>query len=238
MSATFYGIGVGPGDPELMTLKAHRVLQRVDVVCYITNAKGYSLAADIARDSLPATRRQRHLTVQIDMSHDRTTIDIIYERTAGEIRRALENGQDVAFLCEGDPLFFGSFAYLLARLADDFPCETIPGISSLHAASAATGLPLTMLGEHLAIISARDDDDRLRQALDTFDTLVIMKGGRKRHTITAAIAAAGRLNEGYYLEHLSTPRQALYPDLTRLPEGPGPYFSLFVVSRRHRGGAR
>ncbi|MCM5703651.1 precorrin-2 C(20)-methyltransferase [Larsenimonas salina] len=234
MSGTFFGLGVGPGDPELLTLKAHRLLQRVDVVCFITNKDGYSLAADIARESLPTTRRQRHLPIEIAMCRDRTLIEQAYDQAAAQIGEALDHGHDVAFLCEGDPLFYGSFAYLLARLAPDYPCTSVPGISSLQAAGSALTQPLTTQGDRLAVISGLEDERDLLDALERFETVFIMKGGRRRHHIAAVIERAGRAHECAYLEHISTPEETRLRTLSRLPDGPGPYFSVFVVSRHHR----
>ncbi|WP_106476990.1 precorrin-2 C(20)-methyltransferase [Phytohalomonas tamaricis] len=232
-SATFYGIGIGPGDPELITLKAHRTLQRVDAVAYIVNAEGYSLAADIARESLPASQRQKHLKIRIEMCSERTQINRVYDTTAEQIAELLEAGRDVAFLCEGDPLFYGSFAYLLDRLAARYPCQVIPGISSLQAASAAALLPTALLTENLAVISARCTENELLEALARFDNLIILKGGRQRARVKVLIEQSGRLRDGLYLEYLSHPHERRVFDLRELPDEPGPYFSLFMVSRRH-----
>lgn len=229
--ATLYGIGVGPGDPELLTLKAHRLINSIDVLAYIVNADGYSLALDIARESLPAAGAQRMLPIHIEMHPGRQQANSAYDEAAKAIASELAAGKSVAFLCEGDPLFYGSFSYLLERLSPHQHCVAVPGISSMHAASAATLQPLALLQENLAVISARSSDEALLDALQRFDNLVILKGGRRRQQIRELIVRSGRGADAQYLEHLTRAEENRVQDIQDLPETPGPYFSLFLVSR-------
>ncbi|AZZ94906.1 precorrin-2 C(20)-methyltransferase [Hahella sp. KA22] len=230
-TGVFFGVGVGPGDPELLTLKAVRRLQQADALAYIVNSDGHSLAKQIASPHL-RTEAQTQLPIRIEMCSDRRQAEQAYDEAAASIARLLDQGQDLAFLCEGDPLFYGSFAYLLARLAPKYPCVAIPGISSPQAASAVTLLPLALQHENLAVISARCPDAELLDALSRFDNLAILKGGRKRSRVLELIAATGRTRDAVYLEHLTQTQQRVVRDVTTLDDEPGPYFSLFLVCRR------
>ena len=235
MSARFIGVGVGPGDPELITLKAARLIREADVVGYVTNPKGESQARGIAADVLAESKAgQRELPVTLPMTEGREQANQAYDEAASAISAALEAGKQVVFLCEGDPLFFGSFTYLLIRLEGAHDCGVVPGISSVNAASSTLGMPLTVLDESFAVISGRHDEARLKHALDTHDSVVIMKAGQARPRILAALEASGRIADARYLEYIGRENQWVETDVTRLPNEAGPYFSLFVVTRNDR----
>lgn len=238
MAGFFIGVGVGPGDPELITLKAARLIQGADVISYIANEAGQSQAKTIAADLLTGSGagvdRQQHIAVLMPMCEDRSIANGIYDQAAANIQQALDAGKIVVFLCEGDPLFFGSFAYLLERLEMTNPCQVVPGISSVHAASAALQLPLTMLKESFAVVSGRHSPEQLTRTLQEFDSVVIMKAGRSRQKIIAAISDAGRLEEARYLEAIGRAEQRIETDLRMLEDETGPYFSLFVVIKNQR----
>lgn len=231
----FVGLGVGPGDPELLTLKALRFIQQADVIAYIANTNGQSQALDICQQALETvTKAQVNLPVLMPMNEDRTEANLAYDRAADTIQQHINAGQQVVFLCEGDPLFFGSFAYLLERLQADNTCQVVPGISSVHAAASSLQLPLTLLKESFAVISGRHNQQQLETALATHDTVVIMKAGRSRARILDAIKASGRETDAHYLEYISRENEYIHSDITCLEPEAGPYFSLFVVIRSER----
>lgn len=239
MNAQFIGLGVGPGDPELITLKAHRLMQNADVVSYLANEKGSSQARDIAQHSLAGSKAgQIEIPVPMPMKNDRTGANLAYDLAAEKIRTVIAEGKNVVFLCEGDPLFFGSFSYLLDRLQDEMTCAIVPGISSVHAASSALKLPLSMLKESVAIINGRHSDAKIRQTLQQHDSVIIMKAGPYRPKILAALADTGRSDEANYLEYIGRDEQVIINDVSQLysEEGDdkGPYFSLFVVLKKKR----
>ena len=226
------GVGVGPGDPELLTLKALRLIRNSPVVSYLANDEGASQALDIAKEAFDSLEiKQVHLPIVMPMSLDRRFANRAYDEGAARIKAQLEKGLDVVFLCEGDPLFFGSFAYLLERLNADFECLSVPGISSVHAASSVLVHPLTMLKESFSIVSGRHTQVQLEAALNQNDTLVIMKAGKSRAKIMAALKQSGRLKEAQYLEYIGRDNQKLVKDVSLLSETSGPYFSLFLVTR-------
>ncbi|MFT6389047.1 MAG: precorrin-2/cobalt-factor-2 C20-methyltransferase, partial [Cellvibrionaceae bacterium] len=177
MAAKFIGVGVGPGDPELITLKAARLIQEADVISYISNEKGQSQAKNIAVLVLSHVNKpQDEIPVIMPMSEDRSIANGIYDKAATDIKAVIAAGKSVVFLCEGDPLFFGSFAYLLERLQEAaITCEVVPGISSVHAAASRLQIPLTMLKESFAVMSGRHSSQQLIAALVAHDSVVIMK---------------------------------------------------------------
>lgn len=237
--ACFYGISVGPGDPELMSLKAYRLLQQVEVIAYLQTRdkgelKGQALAKNIASEAL-AQRNQPALEVAIEMpmSRQRDAANAAYDAAAKKISDHLKAGRSVGFICEGDALFFGSFSYLLERLSDH-PHQVIPGITSLQGSSAALATPLTMLDESLVVLSSLHDDDKILASLEQHDSLIIMKAGRHRPRLLALIEQAGRQADCQYIEYASQAKQQIYSEFAQIPNSPGPYFSLFMITRSQR----
>lgn len=236
-SGVFFGVGVGPGDPELLTLKAFKLIQSAPVIAYLLGESGNAQAKQIAR--LALDERQTALgpmacdeiVIKMPMSKDRNLANQAYDDGAVRIREKLKAGKDVVFLCEGDPLFFGSFAYLLERIQNQFPCQVVPGISSVNAASSALSLPLTMLKESFAVVSGRHDDSQIESALIEHDSVVIMKAGQARPRILKLLEKTGRTEEASYLEYIGRENEVILSDVNQLPSEPGPYFSIFVVLR-------
>ena len=230
------GVGVGPGDPGLITLKAAGYIEQADVISYIVNAQGDSQAKTIARDILARailtrTRAAAEIPLVMPMSDNRAGANQAYDQAATAIKAAVEQGQSVVFLCEGDPLFFASFGYLLERLQGQVDCEVVPGISSIHAAAATLQQPLTRLRDSFAVVSGRHSEEKIQATLEQYDSVVIIKAGRSRQRILKALAATGRSQQAQYLEYIGRDNQAVVADIGDLSEGEGPYFSLFVVTR-------
>ena len=238
--STFYGVGVGPGDPLLLTLKAHLLIQSAHVISYIANTQGHSQARDIARISIAQRQSAPHIEplievpVPMPMSTDRRQANVAYDKGALEIMAHLNAGRSVVFLCEGDPLFFGSFTYLLQRIDITHPCQVIPGIASVHAAAAQLAMPLTLQQESLVVVSGRHSDQQIQQALSDHDSVVIMKAGQARPRILALLKATKRWHDGHYLEYVGRSNQYIEHNLDHLANQAGPYFSLFVVLRQER----
>lgn len=234
MTAQFTGVGVGPGDPELITLKAVRLIQQADVISYLCNQDGRSQAKHIARLALAEASSQEEIPIVMPMQEDRTIANQRYNQGASDIQTAINAGKSVVFLCEGDPLFFGSFAYLLERLQDSCRCEVIPGISSVHAAASVLQAPLTMQKESFAVISGRHNDDTLDKTLRLHDSVVIMKAGLSRQRILQALKRTQRTTDASYLEYIGRDQQVIVADVNQLDDNTGPYFSLFVITRKNR----
>ena len=170
------GIGVGPGDPELMTLKAVRLLRAAQVVSYVSANGQPSIARRIAAVHLPGT--QREINLALPMLPLPELAEAAYDEGASRIGAELEQGRDVAVLCEGDPLFYGSFTHLLARLAGQYPTEIVPGVVSFTAAAAAARQPLVARAESFLVVPATLPADQLRMRLGQFEAAAILKLGR------------------------------------------------------------
>jgi precorrin-2/cobalt-factor-2 C20-methyltransferase len=227
-SGTLYLVGVGPGDPELLTLKAARLLGSVPVVAYPTTGDGAALALDIARAHLnPAAL---HLPVAIPMAVERGPAQAAYDEAAVAILDQLAAGRDVAWLCEGDPLFYGSAMYLVARVAAAAPVLVIPGVTSLTAAAAAIGRPLAARNETLKVLPAPLDDAALRAELEAAPAVAIIKVGRHFDRIRALLAETGHAAGAMVVEHATTARQRITP-LSAFGHNERPYFSTILCYR-------
>ncbi|PTQ74788.1 precorrin-2 C(20)-methyltransferase [Celeribacter persicus] len=230
MTGKLYGIGLGPGDPELMTLKAARLIAGAKVIAYPRLAGGTSFARSIAADHIaPGTRE---IVMDIPMTVDRAPAQAAYDAGALAIRTELDAGHDVVVLCEGDPFFYGSFMYLYARLRSDYPVEVVPGVSSAMSCAAVAGLPLAARNEVVTILPAPELARRLSggnptQTLPPSDTIVVMKLGRHFAAVRAAIEVAGLTDKAVYIERASTPDEQVMP-LSKAPEK-APYFSMILI---------
>jgi precorrin-2/cobalt-factor-2 C20-methyltransferase len=230
VSGRLYGIGVGPGDPELMTLKAVRILAAVPVIAYPAPDEGESTARIIAKSFLPAGRIE--IAIRVPMRPGPEPAEI-YDRAAQEIAAHLGDGRDVAVLCEGDPFFYGSFSYLHDRLAKRFPTTIVPGVSSLTACAAASGRPLARRDDVLCVLPGTLPDERLEAHIRAADSVAILKVGRHLNRLRALLGRLGLSERSAYVAH-ATWRQQNFLALDALPAGDAPYFSMILVSR---GGA-
>lgn len=225
-----YGVGVGPGDPELITLKGYRVLQRAAVVAFPAPLEGDSLARRIAAPHLREDVQE--IAIRMPMTASRFPAQQVYDRAAAEIGAHLRQGADVAVLCEGDPFFYGSFMYLFARLAEAHAVEVIPGVSSLTAAPAVCGLPLASRNDVLAVIPAPLEEPVLAERLGQAEAAVVIKIGRHLPKLRRVLQATGLLAHARYIEHatMATQFDAALIDLSEDHEAP--YFSMVLVHRR------
>jgi precorrin-2/cobalt-factor-2 C20-methyltransferase len=226
MTATLYGLGVGPGDPELITVKARRILLRAPVIAYPAPDGGESFArAIVARWISP---HQLEIPIVLQMSADRLPARQAYDKAAAAISHHLEAGTDVAVLCEGDPFFYGSFMYLFERLRGRFRCEIVPGISSLMAGGAALMRPLAARNDVLTVIPAPLGDDAIRTQIENCDAAAIVKVGRHFGRIAALLRELELADRSAYAESVTLPEQKLL-HLNAVDEDSVPYFSLILV---------
>ncbi|WP_435104916.1 precorrin-2 C(20)-methyltransferase [Arhodomonas sp. AD133] len=227
MTGTVWGIGVGPGAPDLLTLRAANRLAAATTVCYIAAPNRPSRARAIAAPHL--REGVDELPVTIPMSKDRSAAQSAYTEAAGTLAARTAAGEDVAVLCEGDPLLYASFGYLREHLNDDVPVEVVPGISSVGAASARIGRALTRQDEDLVVLTTRSSDGAIRAALRDHAAIAILKAGPQRQRLAGLIRESGRAADAVYLEQVGGPEETLHAGLEDLPSGRGPYFAIFLV---------
>lgn len=228
-TGTLYGVGVGPGDPELLTLKAHRLIQSAKVIAYPAPDVGESFARQIVSRFVPDSAHEFAIT--IPMQTDRFPTLSIYDEAAHALCTSLDAGDDVVVLCEGDPFFYGSFMYLHSRVSKHYRCVIVPGVSSVMAAGAASASPLASLSETFAVAPGPLPRERLEAMLAANENLVFIKVGRHLEKIRSVIVDASLLDHAVYMERLGTPQQRCMP-LVSLPQGRAPYFSLIQVNKR------
>ncbi len=229
MSGTLYGVGVGPGDPELMTLKAHRLISTAPVVAYPAPDRSVAGGESFARSVAAGAIREDaiEIPIVIPMVEERYPAQEAYDRGAEEIAAHLGAGRDVVVLCEGDPFFYGSFMYLHARLAARFPVEIAPGVSSLTGCAAALGRPLSARNETLTVIPGPLPEAKLKARIEASEAIAIMKVGRHLPKIIQVLSELGLVSRAGYVERASLPNQIVKP-LSEAPEK-APYFSMILV---------
>ena len=227
MTGTLYGVGVGPGDPDLITLKAYNLLQSVPVIAYPAPAVGDSLARQIAAPHIPNGRRE--IMIRVSMAPKDALDRSAYDRAAVEIGDILRAGQDVAVICEGDPFFYGSFMYLFSRLSEKYKCEIVPGVTSVTACAASIATPLTARNEVLTIIPGPIDEDLLEQRIAGSEAIAIMKVGRHLAKICRVLEKLDLIKYAKYIERATLPNELVLP-LSAAPKK-APYFSMILVTK-------
>lgn len=234
MTGHLYGVGLGPGDPELLTLKAARILDAVPVVAHFAKrghaSNGRAIIAGRLRPDVIELPLLYPITTEIARSQAgyRTALDDFHDESAACIAAHLEAGRDVAVVSEGDPMFYGSYMHLHIRLAHRFPTEVVPGISAMAGAWSLAGVPIAQGDDVLTVLPGTLDEAVLTDRLRGSEAVVIMKVGRNLPRIRAALAAAGRLDAAIYAERVGTALQCVQRLCERGAE-PAPYFSIVLV---------
>ncbi len=229
MTGTLYGLGIGPGDLELITVKALRLLQAAPVLAYPAPERGESLARSIVADLLPGGQAEVAIRMPIEVA--RFPAQEVYDRSAAELGGHLAEGRDVAVLCEGDPFFYGSFMYLFARMAEDFPVEVVPGVSSLTACAAVLGAPLAARNDVLAVVPGPLPDQELKARLADCQAAAVIKVGRHFPRIRSVLEELGLTDRARYVEHATMGSQKILP-LEAVDPAAVPYFSMILVHTR------
>lgn len=235
MKGQLFGVGVGPGDPELLTLKALRVLQRVDVIAYFTRKGKLGHARSIVSSHLSGFHHEEPLvyplTTEIDHRDPRYTaaLDEFYCQSEVRLREHLDAGRSVAILSEGDPLFFGSYMHLHVRLQGDYTTQVIPGITAMSASWAAMQRPFCQGREVVSVLPGTLTDEQLSNHLSSSDAIVIMKVGRHLARIRQVLEQLQLLNEAHYIEYCGQPTEKILPLAQLEPEACAPYLSLILI---------
>jgi precorrin-2/cobalt-factor-2 C20-methyltransferase len=228
---TLYGISVGPGDPELITLKGLRSLQQVPVVAFPAGIQGKpGIAQQIVAQWLSPNQLQLALT--FPYVQDMAVLKEAWQVAAEQVWQYLRCGQDVAFACEGDVSFYSTFTYLaqtLQHLHPKAPVQLVPGVCSPMAAAAALGLPLTIRQERLVVLPALYTVGELEAVLDWADVLVLLKVSSVYEQVWKVLQRRGLLDNSWVVERATLPQQVIYSDLRDRPNLKLPYFSLLIV---------
>ena len=232
--AKIYAVGVGPGDPELLTRKAERIIRAAPVICAPTaNPADSSYALSIIEQFLDRGRQE--VIVQVfPMRMDQTGLAEFWETAAAEVAERVRQGSDVAFITIGDPFLYSTFLYLYRIFRDrypDIPVEVVPGISSINAAAVAAGLPLGLAAERIAIIPAAFAEQNLRRTLDEFDTVVLMKVSRVFDGIYALLQELGLEHKAVFVSRVGAPEEEVVFDLETLVGKKLDYLSLLIVKK-------
>lgn len=233
MIGRLYGVGVGPGAPDLLTLRAHRILSTAPVVVYPACKPGASSYAwRIVREVVPPTA---HVLGQVfPMSRDWASLVPIWRENARAIATHLRAGTDVAFVTEGDPMLFSTFLHIRELIAQECPeavVEIVPGIPALSAAAALTGLPLGQGDQRIAIIPATWHEDRLEDVLRTWDVVVLMKVARVYPKVLDVLAKTGRTSHAALVSRATAEQQIVTRDLEKFRDRRLNYLTLVLVAK-------
>lgn len=228
---TLYGVGVGPGAPDLITLRARRLLAAAPVIAWPAPEGGDSFARSIVAGLIRADHVE--IAIRVPMRAERFPAAEVYDGAASEIAAHLDAGRDVAVLCEGDPFFYGSFMYLFQRLSHRHRFEIVPGVSSVMAGGAAIARPLAARNEVFSVIPAPLDDARIEAQLDACDGAAIIKVGRHIGRIAALLGRLGLTGQSCYAERLTLETQGLAGLDAMADRDAAPYFSMILV---YKGG--
>ena len=235
-----YGVGVGPGDPELVTVKTVRILSEAKVVAYLAAREKPSNA----RRAIAAYLKSDH--IEVPMFYPVTTEIIpppfsyedaltkFYDESASQLAEHLDAGRDVAVLCEGDPFFYGSFMYYFHRLADRYETEVVPGVCSVVASAAVLGAPLVHQTQTLSVISGVLSAEALRKKLHECDAAAIMKLGSNFEKVRGVLNALGLASRALYVERATMEAQKIVP-LSEVDPPTVPYFSMIIVPGHWNG---
>ena len=224
-------VGVGPGDPDLVTLKAARLIAAADVVAYPVTESGRSRARATAGDHIGP--EQVELGFRLPMSVDPAPAQRAYDAVSHDIRGHLAAGRTVALLCEGDPFFYGSAMYIYQRLAADCDVHVVPGVSSLTATAAVAGVPLASRNDVLKVVPAPLEEAALRGELDGCHAAAIIKVGRHFAKVRRVIEALGRVDDTVLVEAATGEAQRVVA-LAHLPAGAQDYFSTVLIAKGGR----
>ncbi|KAF0219339.1 MAG: precorrin-2/cobalt-factor-2 [Geobacteraceae bacterium] len=229
-----YAVGIGPGDPELLTRKAERIIRSVPVICAPTgNADTSSYALSIVEQFIDRTRQE--VLVQVfPMRKEQEGLSAFWEKAAAEVAERVRQGKDVAFITIGDPFLYSTFLYLYRIFREKYPeipVEVVPGISSIGAAAVAAGIPLGMAADRIAILPTTYEDDELRKTFLEFDTVILMKVNRAFDRVYALLKELGLDRKAAFVRRVGSGEEEVVFDLGSLVGEKLDYLSLLIVRK-------
>ena len=232
--ATVYAVGVGPGDPELLTRKAERVLRQADVVLApVSNPSEASVALETVREFLDE-ERQEIIIHQFPMTSDKSRLVPAWQEAAALIADRIAAGKNVAFITIGDPLLYSTFIYLLRIFRESYPqiaVEIIPGISSINTAAAVAGVPLAEAEEKIVIIPATAGITAIAAALASYETVVLLKVKPLYADILELLRQTGRAESSLFVERVGSTRQKVLTSIDEMASHAPDYLSLMIIRK-------
>ena len=236
---TIIGLGLGPGEPDLMSVRADRLLRQARHVAYFRKAgkpgQARQIVAGMLAEGVVEFAMEYPVTTEIPLDDPayNHALGPFYADCARHLRDLSDQGRDVVVLCEGDPFFYGSFMHLYARLRDTHPVQVVPAITGMSGAWTATGLPITWGDDVLTVLTGTLPEADLARHMAGSDALVVMKIGRNIDKVRRALETAGRMDRAWLVEYATMPGQKVM----RLAEVEGrvtPYFSIVLVHGQGR----
>ncbi|MCC5963738.1 MAG: precorrin-2 C(20)-methyltransferase [Rhodobacteraceae bacterium] len=235
---TLYGVGLGPGAADLMSVRADRLVRNAAHLAYFRKAgrpgQARRIVEGMLRRDVQEHAMEYPVTTEIPLSDPRynEALSQFYAEATEHLRGVLSAGSDVVVLCEGDPFFYGSFMHLHSRLQGIAPVEVVPGITGMSGAWTATGQPVTWGDDVLTVLMATLPEEVLRDRITATDALVVMKIGRNMAKLRRALQAAGRLDAAWLVEHAQMPQERVMP--LRDSGDRVPYFSIVIIHGQGR----
>ncbi|SLN56506.1 Precorrin-2 C(20)-methyltransferase [Falsiruegeria litorea R37] len=236
---TIYGLGLGPGNPDLMSVRSDRLLRNARHVAFFRKAGKSGQARGIVNGMLPESviefPMEYPVTTEIPLTDPRYNemLASFYEDCTAHLKELSDQGEDVVVLCEGDPFFYGSFMHLYSRLRDQAPVEVVPAITGMSGAWTATGDPITWGDDVLTVLVGTLPEEELTRRMSDTDALVVMKIGRNIDKVTRALKASGLYDRAWIVEFAQMPNQRVCK-LSENCDGLTPYFSIIIVHGQGR----
>ena len=227
MTAQLIGMGVGPGDKDLISLTAYKILQNATVIAYIAPPEKPSLARSIVAEHLPSTL-VCEIVLTVPMRTDTTTATAVYDKGATQILQAIQSGQSVIFLCEGDPMFYGSFIYIYKRLYKTVTTQIIPGINAISAGCSVAQIAFSSRSDICCILPATLPEKTLIQYIQTANSIAIIKIGRHLNKVKSALIATHTLDKAICVIEATMGSQQITP-VQNINEVP--YFSIIFITQ-------
>lgn len=238
-TGTIYGVGLGPGDPDLMSVRSHRLITNAKHVAFFRKAGRKGQARAIVDGMLPDTAiefpMEYPVTTEISVHDPRynEALSAFYEEVTQHLIALAKSGEDVVVLCEGDPFFYGSFMHIYARVRDVVPTQVVPAITGMSGAWTATEAPITWGDDVLTVLMGTLEEEKLTRHMADTDALVVMKIGSNYDKVVRALKTSGRYDEAWLVQFATMQKQSV-KKLSETTDHGTPYFSIIVVHGQGR----
>jgi precorrin-2/cobalt-factor-2 C20-methyltransferase len=229
-----YGLGVGPGDPELITVKAFRILKESPVIAYPRKKRGAKSYALAITELYVNIEEKTMVGLTFPMTRDREALELQWSKTVAAVWAYLEQGQDVAFVTEGDPMIYSTFIHLMRLMKERHPeveIRSIPGISSVNASASRLGIPMADGDEQIAIVPATEDYDTLRRAIESHDCIVFIKVAKVIDLMIQVLRDLDLVEKAAVLTKVTSAEEMIWRNILELQGRELEYLTLMVVRK-------